>query len=604
MRPHIPRLALTLALTLAALAPAAAQATLFRTVDRPTGQEHRPYLDRVRGYATFVEGQTALPELDAVYAETVTVPLPQGGTRTFHRTESRRGVSGYRLWSGTAPSAEGRRPASLHLARKGPYLLAFLDDGRQQYWLDAIQPGGGLHFWSRHDATAYPPDHSPEGEARLAEREREVRPDPHFDPVSGGDQFRAPDVPDECAIRLLVAYTSGIAASDLTVVGRIEISADFYNAANAASNVFWRVEIAAIERVFHNPATGVGFSTVLGQFEDPSDGIMDGIHGLRELYDADYCQLIVENDVDDGCGLASGIGSNYNTAFCVTQESCLVGNQTFAHEFAHLHGCKHDPYVLPLPAGKAHGYVYFPDRWRTVMAYNDQCEDLGDDCTRIQHWSNPSVNEGGVPTGTPNSTNPFAATHNNAEKLNETGLSIASYEALINNKQIYENNVVTAAEVANAEGRFTLEKPVGVDYTVNADGAASFRAAEQISIKPGFHAETGSSFSAYLDACVAFPSSREQQDAVLEAGRALKLMPNPATTHSRLLHEVPPGTGEGAWTLRLLDAFGRERGHWTGTAAAGPLTHDIPLADLPAGFYLVRLERAGIVTDAALQVVR
>lgn len=601
---------LFLLLLWAAATPALnAQAMLFQRSSATPGQDAQPFLNRIQTTAGYLSGEAVTANLEAIQAETVYVPMPEGGLRSFQMDKHFRGNTGLRMWVGRSPAGENRPAADLYLAQDGPYLLAFLDAGADQYWLESIEPVAnrtqtGLHWWSHHDPAQLPNDHSEAGLQHLEMNEREVRPDPHGDPGMDPSAVEAA-IPDDCATRVLVAYTSGLALTDLNALGRIETSVILFNETNAASQVAWRVELAVVEKVGYNPNAGVGFATALNYFETPGDGVMDEIHTLRGTYDVDMSLLVTENDVDDGCGLASGIGSTSSTAYAVGAIGCIASNLTLAHEFAHLHGCKHDPYVLTLPAGKAHGYVYKPDRWRTVMAYDDECEDAGYDCIRVKHWSNPNTDTAGIPFGTPNSSWPLAATHNNAEKLNENGLSIAAYELRITDKILATDNTVRGGEMVQAEGVSTLTLLASTEFIVRADGRASFRAGDKITIEPGFEARAGSSFSAYLDACVSFPTAREEQlDELAQAAQQLKLFPNPAQTQTRVVFDVPAGEHGGTYRITLLDAFGRTRGQWSGKAASATLTHDIDLTGLPAGFYLVRLEHNGRSAEAALQVIQ
>jgi hypothetical protein len=100
----------------------------------------------------------------------------------------------------------------------------------------------------------------------------------------------------------------------------------------------------------------------------------------------------------------------------------MTGNYTFAHEMGHNMGANHDTYVelSNLPYPYAHGYVYTPDRWRTIMAYNDQCVALGFNCNRLNYWSNPNINYGGVPMGD-------AATADNHRALNNTAPTVTQF---------------------------------------------------------------------------------------------------------------------------------------------------------------------------------
>jgi hypothetical protein len=148
---------------------------------------------------------------------------------------------------------------------------------------------------------------------------------------------------------------------------------------------------------------------------------MDEVHTHRDTYKADVCVLIIDNP--SACGLASAIMATEASAFCAVHWDCATGYYSFAHEIGHLQGARHnpevDPNTSPFPYG--HGYLYIPDGWRTIMAYNhSSCP--GGYCTRVQYWSNPGIiyPPSGVPTGT-------AATHDNARVLDETAFTVANF---------------------------------------------------------------------------------------------------------------------------------------------------------------------------------
>ncbi len=88
---------------------------------------------------------------------------------------------------------------------------------------------------------------------------------------------------------------------------------------------------------------------------------------------------------------------------------------------------RHDWYVDPTnnsPYTFNHGYVYKPDRWRTIMAYNRECTDNGYSCTRLKYWSNPDVTYGGVPMGVPEGSYHAA---DNRKTLNNTAWTVANF---------------------------------------------------------------------------------------------------------------------------------------------------------------------------------
>jgi hypothetical protein len=83
-----------------------------------------------------------------------------------------------------------------------------------------------------------------------------------------------------------------------------------------------------------------------------------------------------------------------------------------AHEMGHNMGLRHDWFVdtNTSPCNHHHGYTnrtainlglasVSSQRWRTIMAYNDECAATGFNCSRINRWANPNVNFNSEPTG-------------------------------------------------------------------------------------------------------------------------------------------------------------------------------------------------------------
>jgi hypothetical protein len=116
------------------------------------------------------------------------------------------------------------------------------------------------------------------------------------------------------------------------------------------------------------------------------------------------------------------------TAFQVTDRSCATGYYSFGHEFGHLQGARHDLYVdtTDTPYAYGHGYVYLTDRWRTVMAYNDQCAASSPytSCTRLQWWSNPVKTYGGAAMG-------VTGDSENYKVLNNTAYTVANFRTQV-----------------------------------------------------------------------------------------------------------------------------------------------------------------------------
>ncbi len=178
--------------------------------------------------------------------------------------------------------------------------------------------------------------------------------------------------------------------------------------------------------------TGDG-GTDLWNLRNQNDGIMDEVHVWRDQYGADLVALIVNGS--NVCGVAYRPGNplfpNDQQGFSLTAYGCMTGNLTFPHELGHNLGATHDRYVSSNGlCGFFYGYVNenFPDggssRWRTVLAYTDECSDAGVSCPRIPNLSNPDVFHNGDPTGKP-ITDPESA--NNAYGLERSACYVAQY---------------------------------------------------------------------------------------------------------------------------------------------------------------------------------
>lgn len=155
----------------------------------------------------------------------------------------------------------------------------------------------------------------------------------------------------------------------------------------------------------------------LTRFRGTNDGFMDEIHGWKTAYGADLNVLICSDQpLSNLCGLGY-INTNptdYSgvNAYSITIYSCAISNYTMIHEMGHNMGLRHDWYVDTdsSPCSHHHGYSNktaitlgtssAPDqRWRTIMAYADECSAIGISCARINRWANPHAVYNFEPTG-------------------------------------------------------------------------------------------------------------------------------------------------------------------------------------------------------------
>lgn len=176
---------------------------------------------------------------------------------------------------------------------------------------------------------------------------------------------------------------------------------------NVTINLVYSEEIPYVE--------SGNISTDLARFRTEDDTFLDEVAGLRTAYGADLCALVTSTPTNTcGLGNLNVNPTNYTSAaaYSVGLYNCIVSNYSLAHEMGHNMGLNHDWYVNQNvnPCEHQHGYTNktaitlgaastADQRWRTIMAYNDECSSKGFNCTRINRWSNPGLNYNTEPTG-------------------------------------------------------------------------------------------------------------------------------------------------------------------------------------------------------------
>jgi hypothetical protein len=282
---------------------------------------------------------------------------------------------------------------------------------------------------------------------------------------------------DIVSIQLMVVYTTAAREAyggTASMNAAIATAVANMNVANANSsvrsgiqfNLVYTTEVAYVE----SGSSSVDLSRLAGTV----DGFMDSIHTLRNTYEADMVSMITSSPLT-GCGLGylntNPLSYNDAAAFNITIYNCLVGNYTMAHEFGHNMGLRHDWYVdiSNTPCDHHHGYVNqaalvlgasSTKRWRTVLAYNNQCADNGFNCSRVNYWSNPGITRTSDPMGI-SIGNAFSS--DEVYAINRFACKVASFRG---NQVLPLTFIYTNAEIQNdqLQIQWKTESESAVEY--------------------------------------------------------------------------------------------------------------------------------------------
>ncbi|MBC8045642.1 MAG: T9SS type A sorting domain-containing protein, partial [Fimbriimonadaceae bacterium] len=259
---------------------------------------------------------------------------------------------------------------------------------------------------------------------------------------------------------------------------------------------------------------------------------------------------------------------------------CAVDNYTFPHELGHLYGCRHDVYVdgTDDPYAYGHGYVNLDEEWRTVMAYNDLCEDNSADCERLPYFSNPGVTYGGDAMG-------VSGESDNESALEASMSDIASLESTVSAKSLpsetidddEKGDVIATTSVTNTD-----------TYIISSGADITWRAGSSITLALNFTASSGSVFNAFLDDCDALRLASEESSGNEEISikNTLIVYPNPFHHTANVSIML---NADAIVTIRLIDILGNQILNLSDAKYYSEGQHVFPVNDpeLGSGIYFV-----------------
>jgi hypothetical protein len=297
---------------------------------------------------------------------------------------------------GSVLGSSGSRSGDAVLSVSNGTVVGTISDGADTYSLKPL--GGNAYVVTKLDRTKLPPEEPQIPGTKFGNRPHESRPNPSHN--SSTDSTK--DVPTRgsstedgtsTTVRVLVAYTKAVAASDPFIATTIQNDVDITNKTYLDSKIPLTLQLAGTLKENYIETT---YEQDLNRLVSPNDGYMDDIHSLRLQDQADVVVLIVQNTA--ACGLSDAIMADSATAFSLVNYSCAGVNYSLAHELGHLFGARHDfcvdPSPDPYPYG--HGYLLSAKKVRTVMAYPNCCST----CVRIGRWADPAASYDGSQLGT------------------------------------------------------------------------------------------------------------------------------------------------------------------------------------------------------------
>jgi len=353
---------------------------------------------------------TVRAALVAAGTNDIALEVEPGMVVTARQLDFKDNADGTSLWTGTLskstqPSDEESDKNEVLLVRHGNNITGSITVDGQLYMVTPL--GDGHHAIVKTDVSKFPDygedgieDQAAQGHSHDHGATTESSDHDDHSAHSENNDVSIQNIPIK--IRVMSATTNNSRAKHADIPGLVALSIARANHAYHRSKINLELVNAGILDLNVNE-NGALNAALLGQMNNKSSAIGAPIQKFRDEHLADLAVLLT---VATGpCGNAFQPAVKSTGLSAVTGE-CAAASFTFAHETGHNIGASHEA-----------GYrqTSGSDRWRTIMS-----SDCSPYCPRIQNFSNPDVNQNGVPTGTINQ-------HNNARTINNRAQNVANF---------------------------------------------------------------------------------------------------------------------------------------------------------------------------------
>jgi hypothetical protein len=399
-------------------------------------------------------------------------------------------------------------------------------------------------------------------------------------------------------IRILVLFTPNAADAVPNISDMAELSVQQINTALANSSVDnLRVSLAGVQQLNFNET-----SDITSDVKNLANNYTAQTH--RNNFEADVVILFTNGNYGSTFGIVADIGPINALAYGIVQANAAAGRFTFAHEFAHLVGARHDndpnhPY--------AHGHNFLTGTSPFQITRRTILNTLPAGESRILFFSNPDIRFENVPTGTNE--------RNNARQLREQGHTVADFRNLTLR--------ISGPRYGDNSGTYTWEALVSNyvnapysylwEYSYDQSRYSWFGNTQSVTRQLPYDRDlylrcTVTDVNGRIATAHHFTSNNSGDDCIkctMDEGESPSyvIYPNPSADIIHILFET--GDENTPISLFLYDLTGSIKlSKQLSNLEAGSHNHTIDVSDLRAGVYVLYLQTGSGVKTKRLMISR